>query len=74
MHVYRLHNEVAIVVGTGETVYMAPETAYKLADALEAFANDVKMIKAINSTIKMVIVENDYHPKPDVIPTDRELY
>lgn len=52
--VHRFHNNVAIYVGSGETVYLSPAQAHRIARALNAGARDIELVKFTDSTLSTV--------------------
>jgi hypothetical protein len=48
--VHRFHDKVAIYIGTGETVYLEPKLARKIAKALNSCAKDIGARKFTDSS------------------------
>lgn len=58
-HIYRFHETVAIQLGDQPTVYISPDEAELVADALKAFASDIRTTMFSESTLRSVHVPDN---------------
>lgn len=55
--VHRFRDSVAVYLGKGETVYLTPATAHKIAKAMNACARDIKARDFIDSEFSTVTIK-----------------